>query len=539
MNRIFHVLYSLLGMAQLASWNVYSKIIPFFMQQFGNNGVDDILSTKLSKSISGAMSTSYTLGVLVTQVGLLIYPLDDLFMSLSTKLIGSMIFQAIVMFVSMIVPTSLIFPLDGIGLFTIILIITIIAGVNNAIMVRGLFSLIGRSDPVLTPSFGVGQGICGLFFSSATLFAVLVTNASDQVSKMQAVVFFSFGISLIIMALVVYVRCLKRYPQLQQWLSGHPCAHPVEFQEISSLTSDDNAASNVTISTFVDIHNPTKSLDSELNFHPKSLDLKYTEIAKVSKKPSQFMDAIIVYRHIWWFVMGTMLSIGTTVSFIATFMVSPRVSASIGGPNSRFVTSYYRPFVFLLYDSSEVVGRAWNRIPSQIPTKTDRIFKKMTKLLPIVRLIVLTPLFLFFSPVQARYSISSIKLTAIPLGVNDFMYALAIFLTGVTNGWCLNMLFVYAQQASSLIPETKGMIEKFGVIPDEDQNPGEDNSEGCLSSDTGRINLNMEQTASMVQIEQIRSRSLSACGTLMGVFLATGLLLGSLSVFLWNLILPL
>jgi hypothetical protein len=296
---------------------------------------------------------------------------------------------------------------------------------------------------------------------------------------------------------------------------------------------------------------------------------------------SSISDAVFVFRHIAFLLLGLMLSIGTTVSFIATFMVSPRVPIDADPTkSSTLVGAYYQPLVFLLYDFSEVVGRAWSPIPGPEPNRKDSFIEGVTRVLPAVRILFLMPLFLFVSPVQVRFPSGS--KVSIPLGWSDVLYALAVFLTGATNGWCLNMLLVYAQRRASLIPETLGvsagadmvsvqMLKLKDVLgPDAEvddgggEGPHSGQHEDVLMKEVRVLDASVTSVPISDQardkiiggdqvltvpvghikigdeyVDKLRARCQEACGTLWGVLLAIGLLLGSLSVFLWNLVLPL
>lgn len=201
-----------------------------------------------------------------------------------------------------------------------------------------------------------------------------------------------------------------------------------------------------------------------------------------------FRMLLRVLKRLRWYALGIMMALAVTINIFATFITSPRVAFA----KDSFMTEYdylYGPVIFILYDIGDLLGRWLPAIPSVASSAKNLRF---VEIFPWFRLVVL-PLFFAISPLE----IGGIGPKPEYLGREDFTYALLVFLFGFSNGYSNTLLLMHAPSV--------------GVKKDP-------------------LMMSMSPTL----CEKLERES---CGSLMGLFLNFGLVIGSYSSFLWKFIL--
>ncbi|PJF17528.1 hypothetical protein PSACC_02618 [Paramicrosporidium saccamoebae] len=195
-----------------------------------------------------------------------------------------------------------------------------------------------------------------------------------------------------------------------------------------------------------------------------------------------------VFGRIRWFAFGILLVLGITISIFATFLTSPRRFLA---PDDGMLALYYVPLIFIIYDAGDFLGR-WLPAFSLLAGHPKSLFVQVS---PWLRAVVFIPLFIFFAPVTIGRTVSD-PTGVFSLGSADLFYAVLTFTFGVSNGYCCTALLMHAPSLAI----------------------------------SGRSTLTVNDTT--INVESRWERE--ACGSVMGLFLTTGLLLGSVSSFLWQ-----
>jgi hypothetical protein len=198
-----------------------------------------------------------------------------------------------------------------------------------------------------------------------------------------------------------------------------------------------------------------------------------------------------VFSRIRWFAVGILLTLGITISIVAAFLTSPR---RFLGPNDGIIALYYVPLIFIIYDAGDFLGR-WLPAFSFLAGHPKSLFVQIS---PWLRAIVFIPLFMFFAPVNIGRTIEE-STGVFSLGTADLFYAFLSFTFGVSNGYCCTALLMHAPSLAI----------------------------------SGQSTVTVDGTTINVDSKWERE----SCGSVMGLFLTTGLLLGSVSSFLWRSIL--
>lgn len=219
------------------------------------------------------------------------------------------------------------------------------------------------------------------------------------------------------------------------------------------------------------------------------------------KSPLQrvsYATMIAVFWRIKWLALGLFITLAVTVSLFTLFITASRFPHRGDSSSSDYFSLLYVPVIFIIDDFADVIGR-W--IPA-IPILAGTPRSSFVLLLPWLRLLLLYPLFFLVAPVNvASRSMSPAYLVS--FGFRDYLYGLSAFVFGITHGYCCTTLLMHAPTLSISKPSSEHRSTST-------LNPSESLSDG---------------------------KEKEACGALMGLFLNTGLVLGSLSTFIWRLIL--
>jgi hypothetical protein len=104
-------------------------------------------------------------------------------------------------------------------------------------------------------------------------------------------------------------------------------------------------------------------------------------------------------------------------------------------------------------------------------------------------------------------------------GLVDAVYFLVVVLFGIGNGFLCTSLLMHAPSVCAKTQE-----HFHHVAPGSD-----DSSNGLDTMETGSLSAHTENQAAILKEREV-------CGAIMGLFLNTGLVIGSLLSFLWRLI---
>lgn len=201
----------------------------------------------------------------------------------------------------------------------------------------------------------------------------------------------------------------------------------------------------------------------------------------------------VVLGRIRWFALGICATLAVTISVYATFTTAPRLQSPYWGPASSLL---YVPLVFLVYDVGDMVGRWLPTVDALNPSYRS----KKLKVLPWMRFALLLPIFVILAPVNITGHEVHRPLISLPDGFVDAVYVLSTFILAVSNGYCCTTLLMHAPSQA--------------ISHDRWSSPDSQHEENTL-----------------LAVER------ESCGALMGLFLNIGLVLGSLSSFLWRALL--
>lgn len=224
-------------------------------------------------------------------------------------------------------------------------------------------------------------------------------------------------------------------------------------------------------------------------FFRQNLRIDSKTVQVVRRAPTTVVKG--VFGRIRWFAVGILLTLAITISIVAAFLTSPR---RFLGPNDGTIALYYVPLIFIIYDAGDFLGR-WLPAFSFLAGHPKSVFVRIS---PWLRAIVFIPLFILFAPVNLGRVVGG-PTGAFSLGSADLFYALLSFTFGVSNGYCCTALLMHAPSLAI----------------------------------SGQSTVTVNGAAVNVDSKWERE----SCGSVMGLFLTTGLLLGSISSFLWRSIL--
>lgn len=208
-----------------------------------------------------------------------------------------------------------------------------------------------------------------------------------------------------------------------------------------------------------------------------------------------FSAVMMVFRRIRWLALGITVTLGTTVSLLTTFITAPRRY-----PATDALKYLYTPLSFILYDAGDLVGR-W--VPA-VRAFAGHPRSKLMLLTPYLRFLVFVPLFVLLAPVDVSSRSGPLD-TSIPFNQRDAIYYFLVALFGLSNGYLNTLLLMHAPAAAV--------------------------------SDRPFLTVHASGSKDSVEVEVDEGREREMGGSIMGLFLNIGLLMGSLSNFLWRLVL--
>lgn len=211
--------------------------------------------------------------------------------------------------------------------------------------------------------------------------------------------------------------------------------------------------------------------------------------------PMTFAGVFSVFQRIKWLSFGLTVTLGTTVSLFTTFITAPRQY-----PTEDAIKYLFTPLSFVAYDFGDVIGR-W---APAIRALAAHPRSKLMLTSPYLRLVVFVPLFIVLAPVSIS-GISRSLVTIVPFNHNDVIYYCLALLFGLSNGYLTTLLLMHAP--------TVAVVKRPLLIVD--------NAESKESADN--------------MMDEGKEREMS--GAILGLFLNIGLLVGSLSNFLWRVVL--
>lgn len=203
--------------------------------------------------------------------------------------------------------------------------------------------------------------------------------------------------------------------------------------------------------------------------------------------------------EVWWrilpFALGITSTMAATIAVFATFITLPRTFTS-----SRFWSLFYSPFIFVSFDIGDLMGRTLPTIKCLLPTHGSKLLLSS----PWLRWIIFLPLFLVFSP-AGMTSLSLSTPSTSSFKIVDIIYFAVCFVFGISNGYVCTVLLMQAPLAAS-----PRCVE---IIPQESEMSSEQVVDTELPSHTN--NIAQKEIA----------------GSLMGLFLNLGLVLGAVCSF--------
>lgn len=445
-SRSLQTTFFLLGMAQLATWNVFSRVVTFVNELGAQMGREPFSS----HAASAIISTAYTSGVLIMQVILLIFPVDELMFSTRLRIVGSIFLQMTLLLSSMIICVPAVFQILEKNFLKLLPFFPYLSGTINAVMIRGFLLLVSRSDPRLSISFGLGQTFCGLVYSLASIITLMVYRlfASTKCFSFYTIaLFYSFGVVILLAALASLSCSLIKSKNLESWISDVPT---------------DNGQKNLANSSTKKIDDEYLACEAAVLESDKS---KTTESSR-SQNITGLRGMCIILKNSWTKALEVLVTMATTMSIMMFFMSSPRIP--ISSPEKNFkdglLDRCYHSMVYLVYFVSECLGRA-----TVSKTKVERwgenehrgriFFDKLIRLIVIARILILVPMFMIFSPVFLVVE----GLSWMPLCYMDMIYLLSIACLGYTNGWCLQMNYLHVRASCMLLVNKQYSGRGLGV----------------------------------------------------------------------------
>lgn len=395
-----------------------------------------------SESIGSFMASTFTAFNFATMLVLVLLRWDEWVIGIKGRVCLGMSINALLMIITTLLCVS---HLRQKSIMISILFTTSLAGSITALLAKGLLGMVAKFPPSMTPSLVAGQAIAGLMVSIANAVATHFKGDSSE-NITSSIIYFSTGAAVLLLAMAVFLL-------------------------------------NDAFSEY---------------FHSK---VSSASVDKVGKNPSEeaisFNTVGVVFKRIKWLAIGASVTLCTTISFFATFITAPRVPDP---QNHETFLHMYVPFIFILYDSADLIGR-WLPAIRILAFHSKSMFLRVA---PWIRLVLFIPLFVFLAPVHLGSRQQPKMLLVFP-HLKDLLYLIIVALFGLTTGYLTSVVLMHAP---SLATSHQSTIICSRVIDDDPRA-------------TARA--------------QDKEREMA--GSLMGLFLNIGLLSGSLSSFLWRWIL--
>lgn len=487
-SRLLSSTFFLLGLSQLLTWNLFIKSVPFIMSKFPK------LQTP---NVGGTMSFAYTLANFTTTLTIVLLRWDELmFKRIAPKIVVgfSLSFFVMIAMVALIFLTDSDY-LSALQLFRGGIVCFAIGGFTVAILTKAIFALLARFPPILTPFLLGGQALSGITTSLINLVSNVI-SVTGYVSSWGASLNFILGSTTILVSIVLFILNWKRknsdfnYFYVTKDDDDGDDDNDWMKEQMVDVGFDDDSGSDGSINSTI---NSTSTASTT-----KDIEQLLQKKEKTKNNRITFRKLMKVCRIMW--VMGASICVSFfgTVSMFATFLVAERswkdehLFEDLGGGEDgfliTFVKSYYQPVTFIVFDIGDFVGRSFPGFSRRLrdecaEVERSGVCSRWVKWGPIVRIFVMFPVFYWLHSVGSSISPAT----------KDFLYMIAILMMGLSNGLFVSTAFL---QSSSLVKHHSG---------------------GIAASEAAK-----KQEAS---------------GSLLGLFLNFGILLGSMSNFIWKLIL--
>jgi equilibrative nucleoside transporter 1/2/3 len=205
------------------------------------------------------------------------------------------------------------------------------------------------------------------------------------------------------------------------------------------------------------------------------------EPASIRKNISAFKTGV---KLVWDLAIGVMMALTVTIAVITSYI--PNAQSTV---TSGLWPSIYLSVVFLVFSIGDVTGR-W------LPAFKSFTFRRRSRkplAIPWIRLFVFVPLFLMSN---MRGEFTGLRSHLPTIIRSDWLYMIVIFFFGLTSGYSTTTFMMIAPEQSE-----RKYLEQYSDLPD-----GVEEAKG-------------------------------ASGTIMGLFINFGLVLGSMGSFILRLLL--
>lgn len=427
-------------------------------------------------NVSGIMSFAYTLANFITTLTIVLIRWDELiFKRIAPKIVFGFSLSLLVMTTMIVV----IF-LTNLNIFSPIQLLKsgaicfAIGGFTAAILTKSIFSLLARFPPILTPFMLSGQALSGITTSLTNLGTNIISLTSSDSSWTASLNFILGSIIIFVTLSLFIVNWKKKNSDFNYfYITTNTIEDDLNEDDLNEMAEVSSLSSNIEINDF---ENQKK--------HQRK------------KKRITFTNLMMVCNIMWKMGLSISLTFFASVSIFSTFIVVERSwkdehlffdSTGNDGFLITFVKSYYQSFTFFVYDIGDFIGRSLPGFVEKFKKECERVEgdgipSRWVQWGPFIRVLVLFSSFYYLH--IAGDSLSP--------AIKDFLNIIAILIMGLSNGLMVSMAFL---QSSSLVK---------------------------YYSHNDPCNASQKQEAS---------------GSLLGLFLNFGILMGSTSNFVWKMIL--
>ncbi len=460
-----YVSFVLFGISQLIPFNFYLKSASYFTERLAGSWIDG--------HVHKYLATSYNAGNMLTISALVLLRWDEYLMDAVGRIIVGLSLNA-AMFATIAVAMVAGIP-DG-TLAAILLAVTFLSGCGVAFLTKGLLVMTSLFPRRMTPIFCMGQAAAGLFTNLTCIPPAIAAVSSSGLEDAHQAAYFFVGALVCSMSLAAF-------------LANHQRSKAFRFyMMISRRASQDDQQ-------LLGEGSHTRTPASE------GLLAAQGRVESLSHKPISTRKMVAVLKRIWIMALGIMLTMAFTMSIVVQFITQKRVDA---GPSAEPLwKALYSPIIYIFDDAGDIFGR-W--LPS-VALFAGSASSKVVRLGPYLRIVLLAPLFFFFSPIALRFP------SPLPFSPLDALYALIVLVFGSSHGYCLTVLLMHAPTlAAPHRPLMASLTEEPHLKQDAQLSPSQ---------------------GEMEQEEEGGDRE--ACGALMGLFLVLGHFLGAITADVWKI----